>query len=211
MEDGAPGDGRRMTGADAVGRRAIIMDRDGTVCEEVGYVNHLSRVRLLARSAEAIRRANDAGFQTVVVTNQAGVARGYFDEHLVDEVHDKVREMLASGGARLDGLYYCPHHPEVGAPPYRKACDCRKPRPGMLLRARDEMGIDLARSYMIGDSVRDIEAGHRAGATTVLVLTGYGRGELEYQSRGWTVKPAHVADDLLDAVDWILAREGPPS
>lgn len=183
------------------------MDRDGTVCEEVGYVNHLSRIRLLARSAEAIRRANDAGFQTVVVTNQAGVARGYFDEHLVDEVHDRVREMLGEGGARLDGLYYCPHHPEVGPPPYRKACDCRKPRPGMLLRARDEMGIDLVRSYMIGDSVRDIEAGHRAGATTVLVLTGYGRGELEYQSPGWTVKPAHVADDLLDAVSWILARE----
>jgi len=200
-----------MTGAGAVGRRAIIMDRDGTVCEEVGYVNHVSRVRLLARSATAIRRANEAGFQTVIVTNQAGVARGYFDEHLVDEVHDRVREMLASDGARLDGLYYCPHHPEVGAAPYRKACDCRKPRPGMLLRARDEMGIDLARSYMIGDSVRDIEAGHRAGATTVLVLTGYGRGELEYQSRGWSVKPAHVADDLLDAVTWILAREGAPS
>ena len=200
-----------MTGAGAVGRRAIIMDRDGTVCEEVGYVNHVSRVRLLARSAAAIRRANEAGFQTVVVTNQAGVARGYFDEHLVDEVHDRVREMLASDGARLDGLYYCPHHPEVGAAPYRKACDCRKPRPGMLLRARDEMGIDLARSYMIGDSVRDIEAGHRAGTTTVLVLTGYGRGELEYQSQGWSVKPAHVADDLLDAVTWILAREGAPS
>jgi D-glycero-D-manno-heptose 1,7-bisphosphate phosphatase len=194
-----------------MGRRAIIMDRDGTVCEEVGYVNHLSRVRLLTHSAEAIRRANEAGFQTVVVTNQAGVARGYFDERLVDEVHDRVREMLAERGARVDGLYYCPHHPDVGAPPYRKACDCRKPRPGMLLRARDEMGIDLARSYMIGDSVRDIEAGHRAGATTVLVLTGYGRGELEYQSRGWTVKPAHVADDLLEAVLWILAREPEPS
>jgi D-glycero-D-manno-heptose 1,7-bisphosphate phosphatase len=104
-----------------MGRRAIIMDRDGTVCEEVGYVNHVTRVRLLPRSAEAIRRANDAGFQTVVVTNQAGVARGYFDEHLVDEVHDRVRQMLADDGARLDGMYYCPHHPDVGAPAYKRA------------------------------------------------------------------------------------------
>lgn len=190
-----------------MGRRAIIMDRDGTVCDEVGYVNHVDRVRLLPRSAEAIRRANEAGFQTVVVTNQAGVARGYFAESLVDEVHDRVRELLAAEGARVDGIYYCPHHPDVGAEPYRRRCDCRKPRPGMLLRARDEMGIDLEASFMIGDSVRDIEAGRRAGATPLLVLTGYGKGELAYQSHRWTVRPEHVADDLLDAVTWILARE----
>jgi len=183
------------------------MDRDGTVCEEVGYVNHPERLRLLPRSAEAIRRANEASFQTVVVTNQAGVARGYFAESLVEETHDRLREMLAAEGARLDGIYYCPHHPEVGAPAYRKVCECRKPRPGMLLRAQAEMGIDLAASYMVGDSVRDVEAGRRAGATTVLVLTGYGKGELEYQSHGWSHAPDHVASDLLDAVAWILARE----
>ena len=190
-----------------MGRRAIIMDRDGTVCDEVGYVNHVDRVRLLPRSAEAIRRANEAGFQTVVVTNQAGVARGYFAESLVDEVHDRVRELLAAEGARVDGIYYYPHHPDVGAEPYRRRCDCRKPKPGMLLRARDEMGIDLEASFMIGDSVRDIEAGRRAGATPLLVLTGYGKGELAYQSHRWTVRPEHVADDLLEAVTWILARE----
>jgi len=190
-----------------MGRRAIIMDRDGTVCDEVGYVNHLERVSLLPRSAAAIRAANEAGFQTVVVTNQAGVARGYFAESLVDEVHDRVRELLAADGARVDGIYYCPHHPEVGEPAYRKVCTCRKPLPGMLERARDEMGIDLPSSYMIGDSVKDLLAGRRAGTTTVLVLTGYGRGELQYQSHAWTVKPDHVADDLLDAVTWILERE----
>lgn len=193
-----------------MGRKAIIMDRDGTVCEEVGYVNHVDRSRLLPRSAEAIRRANAVGFQTVVVTNQAGVARGYFAESLVEEVHDKMRRELAEAGARLDGIYYCPHHPTVGEPPYRKDCDCRKPRPGMLLRARDEMGIDLAASYMIGDSARDVVAGHRAGATPILVRTGYGKGELEYQSHAWKVRPAHVADDLLDAVRWILDREEKP-
>ena len=190
-----------------MGRRAIIMDRDGTVCDEVGYVNHVGRVRLLPRSAAAVRAANEAGFQTVVATNQAGVARGYFAESLVDEVHDRVRELLAADGARLDGIYYCPHHPEVGEPAYRKVCMCRKPLPGMLERARDEMGIDLASSYMVGDTVKDLEAGRRAGATSVLVLTGYGRGELQYQSHAWTVKPDHVAEDLLDAVTWILDRE----
>jgi D-glycero-D-manno-heptose 1,7-bisphosphate phosphatase len=190
-----------------MGRRAIIMDRDGTVCDEVGYVNHVERIRLLPRSARAIRRANEAGFQTVVVTNQAGVARGYFDESLVDEVHDRVRHLLSEEGARLDGIYYCPHHPEVGAPAYRLHCTCRKPKPGMLFRARDDMGIDLGSSFMIGDSVRDVEAGHGAGCTTILVRTGYGRGELEHQPHRFTVRPAHVADDLLDAVDWILERE----
>ena len=190
-----------------MGRRAIIMDRDGTVCDEVGYVNHVDRVRLLPRSAAAIRAANEAGFQTVVVTNQAGVARGYFEESLVEEVHERVRQLLAKEGARLDGIYYCPHHPEVGSPAYRKTCSCRKPSPGMLERARDEMGIDLGASYMIGDSVKDIEAGHRAGATKVLVLTGYGKGEFEHQSHAWSVRPDHIAADLGAAIDWILTRE----
>jgi D-glycero-D-manno-heptose 1,7-bisphosphate phosphatase len=190
-----------------MGRRAIIMDRDGTVCDEVGYVNHVDRVRLLPRSAEAIRAANEAGFQTVIATNQAGVARGYFAESLIEEVHDRVRELLAAEGARLDGIYYCPHHPTVGEPAYRKICGCRKPLPGMLERARDEMGIDLHASYMVGDTVKDLEAGRRAGATSVLVLTGYGKGELTYQSHAWTVKPDHIAPDLLDAVRWILERE----
>ncbi len=188
-------------------RRAIIMDRDGTVCDEVGYINHVDRIRLLPRSAEAIRLANAADFQTVVVTNQAGVARGYFAESLIDEVHDRVRELLAEGGARLDGIYYCPHHPEVGAPAYRKECTCRKPSPGMLERARDEMGIDLSASFMIGDTIKDVEAGRRVGATSILVLSGYGKGELEYQSHAWKVKPDHVADNLLTAITWILERE----
>jgi D-glycero-D-manno-heptose 1,7-bisphosphate phosphatase len=183
------------------------MDRDGTICEEVGYVNHVDRVKLLPRSAAAIRKANEAGIQTVVITNQAGVARGYFAESLVDDVHDRIRQLLAEDGARLDGIYYCPHHPDVGGPKYRKACDCRKPRPGLLHRARDEMGIDLEASYVVGDSVRDILAGHAVGATTVLVETGYGKGELAYQAHAWSVGPDRVAGDLWDAVAWILARE----
>jgi D-glycero-D-manno-heptose 1,7-bisphosphate phosphatase len=183
------------------------MDRDGTLCDEVGYVNHVGRIRVPPRSIRAVRLANDAGFQTVVVTNQAGVARGYFEESLILDVHDRIREVLAEGGARLDGMYYCPHHPDAGDPPYRCSCDCRKPRPGMLERARREMGIDLERSFMIGDSPKDVEVGRRVGATTVLVRTGYGQGEIDHRSHTWTARPDHVADDLLDAVEWILERE----
>lgn len=188
-------------------RRAIFMDRDGTILEEVGYVNHVDRVRLPERSIQAVLRANESGFQVVVVTNQAGVARGYFPETLIDDVHERVRAMLAERGARLDGIYYCAHHPEVGPAPYRRECDCRKPLPGMFLRASQEMGIDLATSYVVGDTIKDIEAGHRVGATTVLLLTGYGKGELELHSHGWKHHPHHVATDLLEAVEWILQRE----
>lgn len=188
-------------------RRAVFMDRDGTLLEEVGYVNHVDRVRLPDRSAEAVGLVNRSGFQAVVVTNQAGVARGYFPEALVDDVHERVRSLLSEHGGRLDGIYYCPHHPDVGPAPYRKDCECRKPRPGLLLRAAQEMGIDLASSYVVGDTIKDVEAGHRVGATTVLVTTGYGKGELELHSARWTVRPHHVASDLLDAVEWILGRE----
>jgi len=183
------------------------MDRDGTVLHEVGYVNHLDRVQLLERSAHAVRRVNDAGFQAVLITNQAGVARGYFPESLVDDVHDLLRALLAAEGSRLDGIYYCPHHPEVGDPPYRLDCACRKPKPGMLKKAAEEMGIDLAASYVVGDTIKDIEAGHRVGAQTVLVLTGYGKGELEIHGPRWSVHPQHVATDLFEAVEWILERE----
>src|SRR5262249_48541587 len=105
-------------------------------------VNHVDRLRLLPRSAEAVRLANESSFQTVVVTNQAGVARGYFSEDLVEEAHERLRRLLGEHGARVDGIYYCPHHPDLGGARYRRDCDCRKPRPGLLLRARDEMGID---------------------------------------------------------------------
>ena len=188
-------------------RRAIFMDRDGTILDEVGYVNHLDRVRLLPGSAQAVRAVNEFGFQAVVITNQAGVARGYFPESLVDEVHDRLRALLIEGGGRVDGIYYCPHHPDAGTAEYRKDCACRKPKPGMLLRASEEMGIDLGSSFVVGDTIKDVEAGHRVGATTVMVRTGYGRGELELHSARWARHPHHVAEDLREAVEWILARE----
>jgi D-glycero-D-manno-heptose 1,7-bisphosphate phosphatase len=196
-----------MSGS-AASRRAVFMDRDGTVAEEVGYVNHVSRVRLIPGSAGALRRIRAAGFLAVVVTNQAGVARDYFEEPLVHEAHRRLKELLAREGAELDAIYYCPHHPREGAPPYRQECDCRKPRPGMLLQAARDLQIDLSRSYMIGDGTVDIAAGRSAGTATVLVLTGYGIGHLEHRRHRWTVEPDHIARDLSAAVDWILEREG---
>jgi D-glycero-D-manno-heptose 1,7-bisphosphate phosphatase len=188
-------------------RRAVFLDRDGTVAEEVGYVNHASRIRLLPGSAGAVRRVRDAGFLAVVVTNQAGVARDYFEEFVVHQANRRLVELLQKEGTDLDGIYYCPHHPREGAPPYRQDCQCRKPRPGMLLKAAEDLGIDLPNSYMVGDGLVDVGAARAAGVVPVLVLTGYGRGHLEHRRSRWTEEPEHIAEDLSAAVQWILERE----
>jgi D-glycero-D-manno-heptose 1,7-bisphosphate phosphatase len=180
------------------------MDRDGCLTEEVGYVNHPARIRLLPRTAEAIRRLNRAGVAAVMVTNQAGIAKGYFSEETLAAVNDEMLRQLEARGARLDGLYICTHHPEEGEPPYRAACDCRKPQPGLLRRAASELGLALDASVMVGDKISDVAAGRAAGTAAVLVLTGYGRGEWEHRRQLWGVKPDHVAEDLLDAVEWAL-------
>ncbi len=191
-------------------RRAVFIDRDGTLNEEVGYVDAVDRFVLLPRSAEAIRRINGSALAAIVITNQSGVARGLFDEACVRSVNDAMERMLAVEGARIDGVYYCPHHPTEGAPPYRVRCDCRKPLAGLLQRAARELDLDLPASYVVGDSARDIEMASNGGATGILVLTGYGKEELERRIRPEGIRPAHVAGDLLDAVDWILEREGTP-
>lgn len=189
-----------------VSRPAVFIDRDGTLTEEVGYVNHPRRLRLLPRSAEAIRRLNAAGIAAVVVTNQAGVARGYFSEEVLHTVNAALVAQLKDEGAHLDGLYVCVHHPTEGAPPYRMDCDCRKPRPGLLHRAAADHRLDLGRSVLVGDKPSDLVAARAVGAAGVLVLTGYGRGEWEYRRAAFPLAPDHVAEDLLDAVDWALAR-----
>jgi D-glycero-D-manno-heptose 1,7-bisphosphate phosphatase len=188
------------------GRPAVFMDRDGCLIEEVGYLNHPSRVRVLPRTAAAVARLNAAGIPALMATNQAGIARGYFSAETLAEINAEVVRQLESEGARLDGLYVCTHHPTAGRPPYRQLCECRKPKPGLLRRAAEELGLDLSRSVMVGDKPSDVEAGQAAGGAGVLVLTGYGRGEWEYLRHAWKVKPDHVAEDLLDAVTWALAR-----
>jgi D-glycero-D-manno-heptose 1,7-bisphosphate phosphatase len=186
-------------------RPAVFIDRDGTLTEEVGYVNHPSRLRLLPRSAAAVRRLNEAGIAAVVATNQAGIARGYFSEDVMHATHERLVALLKDAGAHLDGVYVCPHHPKEGVAPFRADCDCRKPKPGLLLRAARDLGLDLEESCMIGDKASDLRVAPAVGARAVLVLTGYGLGEWEYRRAHFSPVPDHVATDLLDAVEWVIA------
>ncbi len=190
--------------------KAVFLDRDGTINEEVGYVNHLDRFRLLPRVGEAIRLLNQNGIKVIVVTNQAGVARGYFPESFLHRVHRRMEEELKEKGAYLDGIYYCPHHPEAGEPPYRQKCRCRKPETGLIERAVKDFGIDCNKSYVVGDRGADVEFGRRIGAKSILVLTGYGKGEWEHFGGEWESKPDFVAEDLYEAVQWILQQENRP-
>lgn len=183
--------------------RAVFIDRDGTISEEVGYINHVSRFRLFPYSAAALKQLHDNGYLAIVITNQAGVARGYFSEEMVQAIHKQMTKDLETGGATLDAIYYCAHHPTVGEPPYQLDCDCRKPKPGLLLRAARDYDIDLANSWMVGDRYSDIELAANAGVKSALVLSGYGRGEWEHQRDNWTIQPDLVAEDLLAAVNQI--------
>ncbi len=188
-------------------RPAIFMDRDGTLSHEVGYVNHPSRFRLYSYAIDAVRLINRSPFLAVVVTNQAGAARGYFPEALIQEVHGTMKSAMEEGGAHLDGIYYCPHHPSVGTPPLRLDCDCRKPRPGLLRRAEADLGVDLARSWVVGDRHGDLQLAWNVGARGVLVKSGYGRGELEHHAPSWRRPADLVAEHLLEAVRLILSQE----
>lgn len=195
-----------MTGA--TGRPAVFLDRDGTINEQMGYINHLSRFVLLPGAAPGIRRLNELSIPVLVVTNQSGLARGYFPPELLTAVHAKMVAELARQGARLDGIYVCPHHPEAKREEYRLDCDCRKPKTGLFTRAAAEHGLDLAASFVVGDRWSDLKAAAACGATSVLVLTGYGRGDLEYIGPTQTVQPAQVVEDLAGAAEWIAARLG---
>jgi D-glycero-D-manno-heptose 1,7-bisphosphate phosphatase len=177
---------------------AVFLDRDGTINEEMGYINHLSRFRIFSQAAPAIRRLNEAGLKVVVISNQSGVARGFFSAALLEEVNQRLTEVLAAGGARLDGLYLCTHRPEEG-------CPCRKPKPELILQAARDLDLDLGRSYLVGDRYNDIQTAANAGVKGILALTGYGRGELEFISDRAPVQPVYVAQDLEDAAAWILA------
>jgi len=177
---------------------AVFLDRDGTINEEVGYLSRLEQIKLFPATFEAIRMINESGMKVVVVTNQSGVAKGFFDEYFVNAVHARINEMLRKRGAFIDRFYYCPHHPTEGNGAYKTDCGCRKPKPGMFLKAAEEMDIDLSRSYMIGDMPKDIQAAGEAGVKGILVRTGYGKDIIE------TGKTVYIARDILDAVTWIM-------
>jgi len=187
-------------------KTAVFLDRDGTINEEVGYVNHLHRVRLYPWASEAIRKLNRAGVPVVAVTNQSGVARGYFTEELVRQAHEKIARELALQGARVDAYYYCPHHPAAPLEAYRLDCRCRKPSTALLEQAAGRFELDLQESYVVGDTYRDMQLGFNAGARTILLMTGYGRGEYEYQRSNWPRSPDLIAENLLEAADKILGE-----
>ena len=190
---------------------AVFLDRDGTINEEVGYLDSLDKLRMIPEAFDAIRQINQSGMKAVVITNQSGVARGYFDEAFVETVHARVQTLLQEQEARIDRFYYCPHHPTEGTGDYRKNCACRKPEAGLLIRASQEMDIDLARSYMVGDMPKDIEAGVKAGAKGILVKTGHGgdllspdKNVFAAAQKSFPVKPDYIAVNILDAVIWIM-------
>ena len=183
-------------------RRAVFLDRDGTLLEEAGYLDRLERLVFFPYSIDAVRLLNRAGFAVIIVTNQAGVARGIFKESFVAEAHGYITAALTAGGAHVDAIYYCPHHPEATVEAYRQHCDCRKPLPGMLTRAASDLDVSLADSFVVGDRWHDLAAGQHVGARGILVRTGYGR--TEEAAPAARVAPAAIADNAIEAVSWIL-------
>ncbi len=185
---------------------AVFLDRDGTINEQMGYINHSCRFQLLPGAAKAIKQLNDARIPVVVISNQSGLARGYFPEELLVAVHEKMNGLLAAEGAHVDGIYYCPHHPEAKEERFRDNCNCRKPKPGLVYQASEELGLDPKKSFVVGDRWSDIKTAANCGAQSILVRTGYGRGDEQYIGPQQTIQPDFKAEDLLGAVQWILNR-----
>ena len=194
---------------------AIFMDRDGTLIEDVGHLHRAGDIRVYPKAFEAVRTVNQSGALAIVITNQSAIARGLLNEKQLEELHRFLQDAFEREEARIDAFYYCPHHPEAGAGTYTRECSCRKPQPGMLLRATQELQLELATSYMIGDKLADVEAGHRAGCQSILVKTGYGTGELQPLDQGEGSAPVsedplqtpdHVANNVLEAVDWTMEQ-----
>jgi D-glycero-D-manno-heptose 1,7-bisphosphate phosphatase len=175
--------------------KAVFLDRDGVINEEIGYVSKIEDLKLISRSAEAIRTLNQNGFKVIVITNQSGIARGYFTKDDVERLHSELAQRLKNQDAYIDAFYFCPHHPKDG-------CLCRKPSPQMLLDARDDFDLDLNASFMVGDKISDVKTGLNAGCTSILVLTGYGK-DVKEKLLGVSGS-IHVARDLFEAVEWIL-------
>jgi D-glycero-D-manno-heptose 1,7-bisphosphate phosphatase len=176
-------------------RRFVALDRDGTIIVERQYLSSPGQIELLPGAGAGLRAMRELGLGLLIVTNQSAVGRRYFDMDRLEEIHDRLRELLAAEGVELEGIYVCPHTPEDG-------CDCRKPLPGLLLQASRELGFDPAHALVIGDKPCDIELGQVVGATTILVRTGYGA---EHEAAR-TVRPDHVANDLVEAAEFVQRR-----
>jgi len=181
-------------------RPAVFLDKDGTLVRNVPYNVDPRRIELESTAAEGLAQLAEAGLALVVVSNQSGVARGFFEEKALDAVEQRIRQLLEALDIELAGFYYCPHHPEGSVAQYRVRCNCRKPAPGMLLSAAQDLGLDLSRSWLIGDILDDIEAGRAAGCRAVLIDAGH---ETEWVS-GPRRTPHYIAANLADAARFIV-------
>ncbi len=173
--------------------RAVFLDRDGTIARDINYCRRVEDFEILPTVPQAIRLLNENGFKVVVITNQSGIARGYFTEQTLGLIHKKMHDELARYKARVDAVYFCPHHPD-------EDCLCRKPKPALLQQAAAEMGIDFTLSYMLGDRQMDIQAGKAVGCKTVLVITGSDREEYQLINQA----PDYIASSLYEAAEWII-------
>ena len=191
------------------GRPAVFLDRDGTLSEERGFIDRLELIEIFPWTSDAVRLLNRAGFAVVVVTNQSAIGRGIIDVPFLQSVHDAFDRHFAKSGARIDRYYYCPHHPDAPLPEYRTACRCRKPGPGMIEQAAADLGLDLSRSFMVGDRPIDVASGHAAGVRSVLVRSGHssGGGDAPPGLRD----PDAILNNLMEAVGWILRSSSPLS
>jgi D-glycero-D-manno-heptose 1,7-bisphosphate phosphatase len=190
-------------------RPAVFLDRDGTLIEDVGYLDAISRVAFYPWTIDSIRALNRAGLAVVVVTNQSGIARGILDEALVEATHRHLSARLEAGGARVDAYYYCPHHPRGSVPQFARECDCRKPARGLIDRAVTDLGLDPARSFVVGDKWSDVQLGREVGARAILVRTGGGAVEEPRPPAGLVADA--IVDNLAAAASWILCRHRSPT
>ena len=189
-------------------KSGVFLDRDGTIIDGLGYLTPASRLSVYPWSIDAIRLLKRAGFSIVVVTNQGGVARGLYTHEFVEQTHRTLDERFAAGGASVDAWHYCPHHSHPVIEGFGTPCACRKPGIGMMLDAARALDLDLARSWVVGDQWGDIQMGHAAGASTILVRTGHGRTQ-EASRPGDLAPPTAVCDNLAAAAGWILAAARP--
>jgi D-glycero-D-manno-heptose 1,7-bisphosphate phosphatase len=188
------------------GKKAVFLDRDGCINVEDDHIRDIAQFRLYPDSVDSIKRLNEAGYVIIVITNQSGVARGYMTEELVREVNTLMLKLVTRGGGKIDRVEYCPHHPDGSVKKYAVDCDCRKPRTGMVLRSARALGVDLSRSFVVGDKISDIELGSPTGMKSVLLRTGFGERELEKTRDGKAAPPDFVAEGIREAVDWILGK-----
>ncbi|MGA1825340.1 MAG: D-glycero-alpha-D-manno-heptose-1,7-bisphosphate 7-phosphatase [bacterium] len=182
-------------------RKAIFLDRDGVINREIGHIHRVDDFHLLENVSNAIKLINQSEYLAIIITNQSAVARGLCTIKDIDAIHKKMKTLLGKDGAKLDAIYYCPHHPDKGVPGentvYKVDCDCRKPKIGMLKKAAEDFNIDLTSSYFIGDSTRDIVCGQNAHMKTIGVRTGYGCNDGD-------VKPDLMFEDLYEAIRFII-------